>query len=212
MGMGFAFGFNPEADVKIRALQILPSRDEALRLIDIFFDFAVSGTLLLSLDAMADFLRFLVAWVRYLLGSTHLGSTNSIHSPTLLGRKEVMEELFHPAYDGDLSALSSFSISSLLSIFALGILLDPTTEAFEHDFRQRRYWARALFWTEFPKGPTTIAEVESLLLLVATSPMLPDMAPEQAYELNAWGMKVCQRVSTSSLQLRIPLLTVAFHP
>jgi hypothetical protein len=56
MGMGLAIGFNPGTDVKARALQILPPRDEALRLIDIFFDFAVSDTLLLSLEVVADFL------------------------------------------------------------------------------------------------------------------------------------------------------------
>ncbi|CAG8697523.1 10530_t:CDS:2, partial [Acaulospora colombiana] len=171
--LGLSVGFNRELDVKSRAIALI-------------------------------FYYLLVAWVRRFVLPEPIRVPNLLRfSPTLVGRKEVMEELFHPAYDGDVKSLSAFSLSSLLSVCAMGLLWDSTTPSWENDYKLFRYWARALFWTEFPKGPTTIADMESLLLLFALSGPSPDIPAEQSYELLAWGIKM-------GLRTFLPVYTCLF--
>jgi hypothetical protein len=106
----------------------------------------------------------------------------------------VIDTLFTVAYDGDSSSLSAYNISSLLSILALGCLYDQPNDPAGREFKSMRKWAKTMFFSEWPKGPSMIDELESLLLVYRVSWPFTETNPSENYELLAWGIKLAEKV------------------
>ena len=115
---------------------------------------------------------------------------------TIVTRSTVMNTLFAVAYDGDATTLSTYNICSLLCIMALGCLCDQPRDPAGQEFKLKQKWAKTLFFSVWPKGPSTIDEFESLLLLhrVLWLFMDADTTPWENYELVSWGIKLGERV------------------
>lgn len=108
-----------------------------------------------------------------------------------------MDTLFTPAYDGDASTLSAYNLSSLYSILALGTLFDINMEPNCQEYKMFRHWASKLFYLPWPKTPTAVDELEALVLLFRVSWAFTDNFYVQKYELISWGVKLCEKVSTT---------------
>jgi hypothetical protein len=98
------------------------------------------------------------------------------------------------AYDGDATSLSVYNISSLFSIFALSSLYDQPDGSVGREFKMKRKWAKTLFFSEWPKGPSSVDEIESLLLLDRAGRPFTETNPSENGELLAWGIKLAEKV------------------
>ncbi|CCA70585.1 hypothetical protein PIIN_04522 [Serendipita indica DSM 11827] len=110
--------------------------------------------------------------------------------PIIIDRPTVLSTLYHPAYSVNAYAMSTYNLSALFSLLAMGSLYDPNIDSSCHEFKSRRQLARALFFYNWPRGPTAIDEMESLLLLFRTSWPFLDTSAAANYELLAWGIKL----------------------
>lgn len=97
--------------------------------------------------------------------------------------------------------LSAYNLSSLLSILALGCLAEAATEPVAPEFKASRKLARSLFFVDWPRGPTTVDELESLLLLYRVSWPFLDRNPSDIYELVSWGLKLGEKVRSFSMPM-----------
>ena len=96
-------------------------------------------------------------------------------------------------------SLSAYNISSLLCILALGTIYEETTNPAGQEFKAQRKLARALFFSELPKGPATVEELESHLLIYRVSWPFIDTNPSDIYEFMAWGVKLAEKVCIHTL-------------
>ena len=106
--------------------------------------------------------------------------------------------------------MSTYNLSALFSVLAMGSLYDPEIDSACHDFKARRQLARALFFYNWPGGPTAIDEMESLLLLFRTSWPFLDTSAAANYELLAWGIKLGGKVMSPIIQITNPLILIDF--
>lgn len=113
---------------------------------------------------------------------------------TIVDRPIVMDSLFSTIYDGDAMSLSAYNISSFFSILALGGAIDLPVESACQEFRARRKLAKSLFFAEWPKGPSAVDELETLLLLYRVSWPLLESNHSDIYELLAWGIKLAEKI------------------
>jgi hypothetical protein len=104
-----------------------------------------------------------------------------------------MDILFTPAYDGNASTLSTYNISALYSILALGIVFDMNLEAECQEYKIYHHWADKLFYLQGRRSPSAIDELEALVLLYCVS--LPYMENiSEKVELVSSGIKLCEKV------------------
>ena len=181
-------------DLKVQGLQQLPPRQRMLQLIDSFFENYVSippcPLLLTPPNAFVDALVCdIPSFFRISLFKQEIRST-------ILTRPTVIDTLFTVTYDGDATSLSTYNICSLLCIVALGLLCDQPRDPTGREFKVNQKWAKTLFFSAWPKGPSTIDEFESLLLLhrVLWLFMDADTTAWENYELVSWGVKLGEKV------------------
>lgn len=124
----------------------------------------------------------------------HLRTQLTPSRPLIMCRATVIDSLFTPAYDGDGSTLSTYNLSALYSILALGTLFDTSLDPNCQEFKTRRYWSRKLFYLQWPHSPSTIEKLEALVLLFRVSWPFFDEAYAENYEMIAWGIKICEKV------------------
>jgi hypothetical protein len=107
-----------------------------------------------------------------------------------------MDTLFTPAYDGNVSTLSTYNISALYSVLALGIAFDMNLEAECQEYKIYHHWADKLFYLQGRRSPSAIDELEALILLYCVSvPFLDNLSVK--IEVVSSCIKLCEKVRRS---------------
>jgi hypothetical protein len=105
-----------------------------------------------------------------------------------------MDTLFTPAYDGNVSTLSTYNLSALYSVLALGTLFDQNLEANCQESKIYRHWADKLFYLQWPRSPSAVDELEALILLFRVSWSSIENFYAMKFELVSLGIKLCEKV------------------
>ncbi|KAG8866323.1 hypothetical protein FRC20_008814, partial [Serendipita sp. 405] len=130
-------------DLKSYAICQLPSSQQALHLIDTYFQFSWHWPIIISRQTVIDTL-YTPAYATPSSSSTPSTSSNPLPQHS----QHQQQTAHHGGGGGGMLAdsLSAYQLASLFSILAMGALYDPTSDATCTEFKTRRKIARALFF------------------------------------------------------------------